>query len=233
MSNDSPAQGLPLAVAMGGSAVFAAIAAGDTPSTTLAAGAAPLVVQAAAAVRAHWVKKSARAIEVAADHMGVGVDIVLERSLAYEDRLELLARVIEASARTTIAGKIDALGRVLADGLKDDGDTAEALLLATALEVLEGPHVVVLDFLERTPQAPPELVDASNRGMVGWQVPMLSQVLPDLANVLDPLVATLSGAGLIRDNTGVNWASTAGPEPWVTTSTGTRCLFLLDPAYEG
>jgi hypothetical protein len=33
--------------------------------------------------------------------MGVGVDIVLERSLAYEDRLELPTRVIEASARSS------------------------------------------------------------------------------------------------------------------------------------
>jgi len=231
MADDSPGSDLPLAIAMGSSAVVAAIATGDSPGTTLAAGAAPLVVQ-AAAIRARWAAKSTRSIEVAADHMGVGVDIVVERSLAYEDRLELLARVIEASARSTIPEKVDALGRVLADGLQEDGDTAEALMLARALEVLDGPHVVVLDHLARHPEAPPKLVDSSNRGMVGWQVPMLREVLPDLAGVLDPVVGALSGAGLIMDNTGVNWASTPGPEPWVITSTGTRCLFLLDPDRE-
>jgi hypothetical protein len=81
--------------------------------------------------------------------MGVGVEIVLERSSAYEDRLELLARVIESSARSTFEEKIDALGRVLADGLQEDGDIAEALVLARALEVLDQPHVVVLDHLAR------------------------------------------------------------------------------------
>ena len=66
--------------------------------------------------------------------VGVGVDIVPERALAYEDRLELLARVIESSARSTFEEKIDAPGRVLADGLHEDGDIAEALVLARALE---------------------------------------------------------------------------------------------------
>ena len=126
----APSSDLPLSIAMGSSGVIAAIVTGDSPGTTVAAAAAPLLVQAAVALRARWAAKGERAIDVAARHMGVGVDIVLERSLAYQDRLELLARVIESSARSTFEEKIDALGRVLADGLQEDGDIAEALVLA-------------------------------------------------------------------------------------------------------
>ncbi|WP_138735892.1 hypothetical protein [Modestobacter excelsi] len=232
MADASPSNELPLAIAMGSSAVLAAIATGDSPGTTVAAAAAPLVVQAAAAIRSHWAAKSTRTIEVAADHMGVGVDIVLQRSLAYEDRLELLARVIEASARSTITAKIDALGRVLADGIDDDGDTAEALVLARALEVLDEPHVVVLNHLDRNRFPPAELRDVRHLGIAGWQVPVIAEALPHLADVMEPLVAALSGIGLLRDNTGVSFASQPGPEAWVITSIGIRCLFLIEPERE-
>jgi len=67
---------------------------------------------------------------------------------------ELLTRVIEASAQSTFTAKIDALGRVLANRLQDDGDTAEALILARALEVLDEAHVVVLDHLKRRVSLP-------------------------------------------------------------------------------
>lgn len=233
MAADSPGSDLPLAIAMGSSGVIAAIATGDAPGTTVAATAAPLLVQAAVALRARWAEKGQRAIDVAADHMGVGVDIVLERSLTYEDRLELLARVIESSARSTFEEKIDALGRVLADGLQEDGDIAEALVLARALEVLDQPHVVVLDHLARNRLPPAELLDVRHIGVAGWQVPVIAEALPDLADVMEPLVATLAGIGLLRDNTGVNYASQPGPEAWVITSPGLRCLFLLDPEREG
>ncbi|MCZ2811292.1 hypothetical protein O2W15_07550 [Modestobacter sp. VKM Ac-2979] len=228
MADDSPGKELRLALTMSASGVIGGILAGANPVESLASGLAPVAVQAAVAIRTHWVNKSTRSIEVAADRMGVGVDIVLERSLAYEDRLELLARVIEASARSTIPEKVEALGKVLADGLQEDGDTAEALILARALEALDGPHVVVLDHLERIRLPPPELLDVRHIGVTGWQVPVIAQALPDLADVMEPLVATLSGTGLLRDNTGVNYSSQPGPEAWVITPTGSRCLFLLD-----
>jgi len=141
---DSPGSDLPLAIAMGSSGVIAAIATGDSPGTTVATAAAPLLVQAAVALRARWAAKGDRALDVAANHLGVGVDIVLQRSMACADRLELLARVIESSARSTFEERIDALGRVLAEGLHEGGDVGEALVLARALEVLDEPHVVVL-----------------------------------------------------------------------------------------
>ena len=91
MVADPPGSDLPLAIAMGSSGVIATIVTGGSTSTTVAAAAAPLLVQAAVAPRARWAAKGERAIDVAAHPMGVGVDIVLERSLAYQNRLELLA----------------------------------------------------------------------------------------------------------------------------------------------
>ena len=91
----------------------------------------------------------------------------------------------------------------------------------------------MLDQLARNRLPPAELLDVRHIGVAGWQVPVIAQALPDLADVMEPLVATLSGIGLLRDNTGVNYASQPGPESWVITSTGLRCLFLLDPEREG
>lgn len=115
--------------------------------------------------------------------------------------------MIESSATSTFEEKIDALGRVLADGLQADGDITEASVLARALEALDQPHVVVLGHLARNRLPPAELLDVGHIGVAGWQVPVIAEALPDLADVMEPLVATLAGIGLLRDNTGVNYAS--------------------------
>lgn len=54
---DSPGSDLSLAIAMGSSGVIAAILTGDAPGTTVAVAAAPLLVQAAVALRARWAAK--------------------------------------------------------------------------------------------------------------------------------------------------------------------------------
>jgi hypothetical protein len=69
-------------------------------------------------------EKVAQAFEVAAGILDVGVEIFDERLPGHDERVELLARVIDAAARSTIEEKIPALGRVLAQGLSDEGDTA-------------------------------------------------------------------------------------------------------------
>ncbi|WP_139228997.1 hypothetical protein [Blastococcus tunisiensis] len=232
MADDSPDRELPLAVAMSSSAVVAALAAGDDPVQTIAAATAPLVVQAAAAVRARWVKNSTQALQVAADHMGVGLDILLERSTAYDERLKLMARVIEASARSTVTEKIDALGRVLALGLSANGDTAEALLLASGLAVLEAPHIEVLGYLAEHPLPTGDFIPDTHPGTPGWQVGILGEAIPALGNVMDALLAVLSGQGLIRDATGTSYAATPGPATWVVAPLGERCLLMLDPRRE-
>jgi len=88
-----------------------------------------VAVEAAAAVRRRWVAKAGKALEIATGLLDPGVDILDERSRRYDERLELMARVIDAAARATLHEKIKALGHVLADGLNDDDHIDEALVL--------------------------------------------------------------------------------------------------------
>jgi hypothetical protein len=60
----------------------------------------------------HRLSRGSRALDVAADELDVGLDILTERATADEPRLELLARVLEAAGRTSLDKKIPALGRV-------------------------------------------------------------------------------------------------------------------------
>lgn len=227
--DDDKLGALRVSIAATTTSVMATIAAGGSPGTAVAGAAAQIAVQSAVAVRQRWTAKATRAIEIAADALDVGVDIVLQRASTYDDRLELLARVIEASARSTIPEKVTALGLVLADGLgDDDADTAEALVLARALEVLEAPHVVVLDYIGDHPQPSPSKLHPALLGAVGWQVHLLNDELPAVAKVMDPVVAALSGAGLLYDVTGASYGSAPGPACWTITKTGRRCLGLLD-----
>ncbi len=144
------------------------------------------------------------------------------------ERVELLVRVIEAAARSTLEAKVTALGRVLADGLREDGDTDEALLLAAALAAIEGPHVAVLAHLDAHPGPPEELVRASVESSIGWRPDQVAQDLPQVAGVAEAVFAVLAGHGLIRDAGTPTLLDTIGPSTWRIAALGRRCLFLLD-----
>ncbi|MGY1846873.1 hypothetical protein [Blastococcus sp. SYSU DS1021] len=204
--------------------VIAQLALGAGPLGVVAGGFAPVL---ASAVHRRWRAKANEALAVAADILDTGLDILDERKPGYDERLELTARVIEAAARATIPAKIQALGQVLADGLGDEGATGEALVLASALAVLEGPHVVVLEYVHASPVPPEHMLDTETKAIVGWQADHLAQALPALRDVVDGLVAVLGGQGLLRDASGTNYASLAGAPVWQITSLGERCLFLL------
>lgn len=84
---------------------------------------------------------------MAAARAGCADDLKAFEELLDRDQghAELLARVLQASAcAVTAQEKINALGRVLADGLQGPDKLDEALLLAAALNDLERPHVQVL-----------------------------------------------------------------------------------------
>lgn len=86
-------------------------------------------------------------LEMAAARAGCADDLKAFEELLDRDQghAELMARVLQASAcAVTAQEKINALGRVLADGLQGPDKLDEALLLAAALNDLERPHVQVL-----------------------------------------------------------------------------------------
>jgi hypothetical protein len=134
-------------------------------------------------------------------------------------RLELLARIVEASARTTMADKIHALARALAQGLQ--GDTVdEALIVAGALADLEAPHMGLLLAIARPPQG------AGHLRRIGWTEYDVAQHVPGSAAVARSLISTLERHALIERGGG-----TQGPNPrasgWKATLDGLHMLDLL------
>lgn len=168
---------------------------------------------------------------VAAEILSPGLGILDERGADYDARLELLNRVLEAAAKSTLKEKIPALARVLVDGLKIGGDVGEALILAAALDLLEEPHVALLDHLRAHPKPPAEKVEVMVYAhLYGWQVEHVERALPRFAGIADGLVAVLAGQGLLRDAGHVNFPGAVGPAAWAVTPLGERCLFLLGRA---
>jgi hypothetical protein len=169
----------------------------------------------------------ARTMEHAAEILDVGLDIFEERATAYDDRLELLARVLEAAARTPLEAKVTALARVLAEGLREGGSTDEAIIFAAALENIEAAHVFLLHHLAIHPLPPNELRGKSEETQRGWDRAQLSEVIPELVPILDGLLAVLTGQGLIRTQADSTWAGVAAMAQYAITPLGRRCLLLL------
>ena len=89
--------------------------------------------------------RGARTLQVAADDLGLSFDELSNKIEGRSDRAELLARVLEASAKTlSLSQKIDALGHVLATALSDDAKIDEAAMLASVLMEVEASHARVL-----------------------------------------------------------------------------------------
>lgn len=87
----------------------------------------------------------ARTVTRAAEELEVDIGELELRVAATPLGVELAARVFAASANAATArAKVEALGVVLATGLRDDAKFDEAFVLAAALGDLEAPHVRVL-----------------------------------------------------------------------------------------
>ncbi len=173
-----------------------------------------------------------RVIDVAASELG-GLDRLDSLVGGDPARLELLARVVEASQRSTIPDKVDALGRVLATGLSAQDRVDEALVLAAALHDLEAPHVLILAELHREPLSS---VVAAYRGpgRLGWTPEQVVARLPGTRIVIDALLQVLRTHGLIRnlnEGEGSTYADLKSGQPrYAATELGRYCLGLLNEA---
>src|SRR3954452_10521942 len=111
--------------------VIQEIATGGSPTAALAAGVSPLVVEtcrrAWSALRGRQAEKVGELI-TAAEMLSPGLGILDERGPDYDARLELLNRVLEAAAASTLKEKIPALARVLVDGMQVEANVGEALI---------------------------------------------------------------------------------------------------------
>jgi len=215
--------------ALGALATLASVALGANPiGATLVGGSAPVLKY----LQQVWTRagerrgdRAARSLEHAADLMDVGLDILVERAVGYDARLELLAQILEAAARTSMEDKIQALGQILADGLRSDSHLDEARLLASMVNDLEAPHVVVLKLIAEH-RVPPESMWSNSDAPQGWERAHLALALPGYVGFLDGVLAALVRHGAVRTLGDVTWSNIANDAHGITTL-GIRCLQLF------
>lgn len=165
-----------------------------------------------------------RAAERAAELLG-GLDILEEQSETDAERLELTAKVLEAASQTAMDEKIEALARVLAEGLGPDGDVDEATVLPLALRDLEGSHVTVLRVM-----ATPRRVDGDGRAEPEYtsRDGELREIRDGAGvRVFEAVLAVLVRHGLVTDHHDRGTWATIEAARWNITDVGLRCLVLL------
>lgn len=135
--------------------ILAAVAAGgilvsaNSPSAIMLASTLPVIAKTAFELdRRAWQRRLLRGgvtLESAAHKLEVSVDDLALIASESDARTELLGRVLEAAASTaTLEEKVHALGRVLANGLRDDAKIDEALIMVAILNDLEAVHARAL-----------------------------------------------------------------------------------------
>lgn len=179
--------------------------------------------------------RGARALDAAAEQVG-SLQRLEKLATADDARLELTARTLEAAMRTTLEGKIRALGRVLAAGLDGQATVDQAHVLSTALAHIEAPHVQVLDELRGradTNAAAAESERAKGSELLSMSRENLLERLPGHRDVLDSVMQVLGGQYLVVPvSLGLSIGSWGGPGRWAVTDLGRACLDRLAEAAE-
>jgi hypothetical protein len=156
--------------------------------------------------------RGARTLQVAAEELDISIDELGSQIGAGPEQAELLARVLEASARTlTLTAKVEALGRVLASGLKDEAKLDEAAMLAAALMDMEAPHVRVLTAIK-----------TKSAAGSGASRDMLLREFAGLKFGLANIISVLSRHGLILQRSSVPNPNKARIIPGETRRAGDR-----------
>ncbi|MFC5061114.1 hypothetical protein [Actinomycetospora atypica] len=208
--------------------VGAGTAAGGSPMVAVAAGGATLATNFVIGLQQRWaaqrVGSAAWAYEQAAEIVG-GLDVLNDRASSTDERLELTAKVLEASAQTSMPNKIRALAQVLADGVTDGGDVNEATVLALALKDLEGSHVEVLRVMATTRPIEAGPPGERRRSSEDWQLGEIRDLSG--VRVFEAILAVLVRHGLVTDFHDRSTWATIEAARWNLTPVGHRCLGLL------
>lgn len=113
--------------------------------------------------------------------------------------------------------------------MREGGDTDKAFALAAALNDMEGVHAQLLQYIADHPQ-PPESIRTRQPGPDGREVRELQQVQPDVADLVEPVIAVLARHGLLSASGGRTFPGRTGPALYRLSPLGETCLFLLrDP----
>lgn len=215
-----------------GAGILTQLALGAGIATTVAGGIVPVTASALLHLTREVIRRRQKnpenVLNRAAESVG-GLDILEERLFSHDERIQLLGRVLEAAARTTLEKKVRALTRVLVDGLQDDADMGEAHILAEALAAIEEAHALVLQRIHDEPVAPEETRINQN---TGWERNDIAQAMPEFNTTLDGILAVLAGHGLLMDMGRVNYPGKVGPVIWTISPLGSRIVFLLSHEVE-
>lgn len=138
-----------------------------------------------------------------------------------EDRQELVTLALEVAFKTRVRRKIDALARMVADNLHDDARLDLSLLVVSALEQLESPHIRILDVVVN--ESPANVLKEDGPSERTWHCASLKERLPGLADGIMPLIATLFRQGLITESI----ESEKDGLAWESTRFGVTCLNYL------
>jgi hypothetical protein len=190
-----------------------------------------LALRADERARQRRLERAARTLEVAAQELGVGLEEVEQLGLRDEEHTELLMRVLQASAcAITAREKVEALGRVLADGLRHDEKFDEALLLAAALGDLEAPHVRTLRGIGQVWRGRGKGLHWDYREHAREWYTTGDMALAAGGSLAAPaVVGVLARHGLVeqatRDRRGINGVERE--QVWSISALGTKCLVLL------
>ena len=177
-----------------------------------------------------------RALERAADHSGIEAAAVVARLTTSDDGLRLLASSLAAAADAALTEQVDAIGAALASGAVDEATIDRELLFVRSVGDLETAHVRVLTALTRTSNElglgdpdKPEFDDPVS----SLNEHQIALAMPDLADVVDPILATLVRHGLVGNLTSGGGAFFGGGgqqiSTYAITEFGRHCLRRLTP----
>jgi hypothetical protein len=198
---------------------------GAAIGSVVGAGSVPVMERWFARIRNEWSRRGAIIVQAAASRAEIGPEQLVERLLEADELQPLVARILDAAARTNSATNLQILGTVLGEALSDrPRQIDDYLLIATAVNDLTPAHLRILEVLER-PADP-------DRDEVGWIAQTIEESIKDVS--LLGIQAALGGLvrhGLVR--TGVGY----GPLIYSLNEFGQALLdvvrLIQDPGMQG
>lgn len=160
-------------------------------------------------------------IEMVTELCGVSAEEFAAWAQERDERLFLATSALQAAYDTKVESKIRGLARVLAENVQDDARLDLSSLVVAALGELEAPHIRVLHTLVH--EVPPATSQNIRTEDDAWHCAQLKEHLPNLADGIMPLIATLFRTGMITEGI----SSEKDNLSWEITRFGINCLNYL------
>jgi hypothetical protein len=171
--------------------------------------------------------RRARFAETVIQESGLSPEELINKLVDNEEFASLFEAALDASARSAYEQRLQLLARVVSQAANDIASVDDAQLVAATIRDLHPPHVRALtilgDYREGHPLPPRKggiTLRPSNPGGVTGSAKCLVQFLHTSTHVADAISATLERQGLI-------WNEGPGHEAWDVTDYGLRILDLL------